>query len=56
MTLLQRLRYVIVEGDVLLTDCLLGNWRCLYEMQQRGVAMVNLAGSWQTLAHREGAL
>lgn len=25
---------------MLLADCLIGNWRCLYEMQQRGVAMV----------------
>lgn len=40
VTLLQRLWGVLVEGDILLADCLIGNWRCLYETQQRGVAMV----------------
>ena len=40
MTLLRGLSGVFRAGDVLLSDCLIGNWRCLYEMQQRGVAMV----------------
>lgn len=40
VTLLRGLSGVFRAGDVLLADCLIGNWRCLYEMQQRGVAMV----------------
>jgi len=40
VTLLRGLSVVFQAGDVLMADCLIGNWRCLYEMQQRGVAMV----------------
>lgn len=40
VTLLRGLYRVFQAGDVLLADCLIGNWRCLYETQQRGVAMV----------------
>jgi hypothetical protein len=40
VTLLRRLSSVFSVGDVLLADCLIGNWRCLYEMQQGGVDMV----------------
>lgn len=40
VTLLRRLSDVLSAGDVLLADCLIGNWRCLYEMQQGGVDMV----------------
>ncbi|QDT69422.1 Transposase DDE domain protein [Planctomycetes bacterium MalM25] len=40
VTLLRGLSGVFRAGDVLLADCLIGNWRCLYETQQRGVAMV----------------
>ena len=40
VTLLRSLAGVFRAGDVLLADCLIGNWRCLYETQQRGVAMV----------------
>lgn len=40
VTLLRRLSHVFSAGDVLLADCLIGNWRCLYELQQGGVDMV----------------
>lgn len=40
VTLLRRLSRVLSAGDVLLADCLIGNWRCLFEMQQQGVDMV----------------
>jgi Transposase DDE domain len=40
VTLLRRLSSVFSTGDVLLADCLIGNWRCLYEMQQVGVDMI----------------
>lgn len=40
VTLLRRLSNVFSAGDVLLADCLIGNWRCLFEMQQGGVDMV----------------
>jgi hypothetical protein len=40
VTLLRRLSSVFSAGDVLLADCLIGNWRSLFEMQQGGVDMV----------------
>ena len=40
VTLLRKLASVFSAGDVLLGDCLVGNWRCLYEFQQRGVGVV----------------
>jgi hypothetical protein len=40
ITLLRRLSSVLSAGDVLLADCLMSNWRCLYTMQQGGVDMV----------------
>lgn len=40
VTLLRRLSSAFSAGDVLLADCLIGNWRCLFEMQERGVDMV----------------
>lgn len=40
ITLLRRLSSVFSAGDVLLADCLIGNWRCLFELQQSGVDMV----------------
>jgi hypothetical protein len=40
VTLLRRLSSVFSAGDVLLADCLMSNWRCLYTMQQHGVDMV----------------
>lgn len=42
VTPLQRLWSVLAERKVLLADCLIGNWRCLYETRQRGVAVVTL--------------
>lgn len=40
VTLLRRLSGVFSRGDVLLTDCLMSNWRCLYTLQQQGVDIV----------------
>jgi hypothetical protein len=40
VTLLRRLSSVFSAGDVLLADCLMSNWRCLYTMQQHGLDMV----------------
>ena len=40
VTLLRRLSGLFSAGDVLLADCLIGNWRCLFEMRERGVDMV----------------
>ena len=41
VTLLRRLSSVFSAGDILLTDCLLSNWRCIYSMKKRGVDMVS---------------
>lgn len=55
VTMLRRLSSVLAAGDVLLTDCLLGNWRCLFEMQQRGVEMVTrLNKALRTADFRKG--
>lgn len=40
VTLLRRLAHVFSRGDVLLADCLMCNWRTLYEFQERGVHVV----------------
>lgn len=40
VSLLRRLWNLLREGDVLLADGLMCNWRNLYELQQRGVAVV----------------
>jgi len=40
VTLLRRLSSVFSAGEILLADCLIRNWCCLFEMQQRGVEMV----------------
>lgn len=40
VTLLRSLSHVFSAGDVLLADCLMSNWRCLYEMRHQGVDVV----------------
>ena len=41
VTLLRRLSNVFSAGDILLADCLMSNWRCIYTMQKRDVDMVS---------------
>ncbi len=40
VTLLRRLSGLFSAGDVVLGDCLLGNWRNLFELGERGVQVV----------------
>ena len=40
ITLLRQLWQMFSKGDVLLADCLMCNWRNLYELNQRGVHVV----------------
>lgn len=55
VTLLRKLSGVLTAGDVLLADCLIGNWRCLFEMQERGVDMVTrLNKALRTADFRKG--
>ena len=55
VTLLRQLAGVLSAGDVLLADCLIGNWRCLFEMQERGVDMVTrLNKALRTADFRKG--
>ncbi|TWT96078.1 Transposase DDE domain protein [Botrimarina colliarenosi] len=41
VTLLQRLWGVLVEGDVLLTDCKLGTWKEILTLKRRGIDFVS---------------
>jgi len=41
VTLLRRLSPMFSKGDVLLADCLMCNWRNLYEFQERGIHTVS---------------
>ncbi|MCA9069497.1 MAG: hypothetical protein KDA84_11260, partial [Planctomycetaceae bacterium] len=40
VTLLRQLSNRLSEGDVLLADCLMCNWRNFYELSERGVRVV----------------
>lgn len=41
VTLLRQLSAMFSKGDVLLADCLMCNWRNLYEFQERGIHIVS---------------
>ena len=41
VTLLRQLAKMFSKGDVLLADCLMCNWRNIYELQERGVHLVS---------------
>lgn len=55
VTLLRQLSSVFSAGDILLADCLIGNWRCLFEMREQGVDMVTrLNKALRTADFRKG--